>query len=253
MDALAAVLERRADRVLGQPVDLQIGVERAQLVGDGDVPPDVAESDRRGHVQRSLRTPIRARPATKPWRRSVEEVAQREVDAHGIAGLRAVSRPSEADKSAAGELGRLGADGVRHDAVVLTVDHQHRAAHPSTELACPRGTHSGHVGRDERLGVGLAGPPHAVLGLLGGVRLVEDLAKEELEKSDPIATPRVCVVPMPSFVNPEVRVKAARAPHALDPGPRARGTDQSEPAPALDRGDPRRGSAPSARPATARR
>ena len=47
-------LEDGGDRVLGEPVDLEVGVELAQLVGDRDVPLGVTETDRRGDVQRPL-------------------------------------------------------------------------------------------------------------------------------------------------------------------------------------------------------
>ena len=54
MDALAARLEHRGDRVLREPVDLEVGVQLAQLVGDRDVALGVAEPDRRGDVERAL-------------------------------------------------------------------------------------------------------------------------------------------------------------------------------------------------------
>ena len=61
VDALAARLEHRRDRVLREPLDLEPGVQPAQLVGDGDVAPDVAESDRRADEERAARL---ARPRT---------------------------------------------------------------------------------------------------------------------------------------------------------------------------------------------
>ena len=53
MDALALGLEHAGHRVLGEPVDLQVGHERAQLARDRDVAARVAEADRRGDVQRA--------------------------------------------------------------------------------------------------------------------------------------------------------------------------------------------------------
>jgi hypothetical protein len=47
MDPLAARLEHRRDRVLGEPVDLEVRVQAAELAGDRDVPLRVAEADRR--------------------------------------------------------------------------------------------------------------------------------------------------------------------------------------------------------------
>ena len=75
--ALAASLEHRGDRMLREPVDLRSGMERAQLTGDRDVAPRVAEPDRRGDEQRPLRRPRRGprragggggEGATKSWR-----------------------------------------------------------------------------------------------------------------------------------------------------------------------------------------
>ena len=53
VDPLAARLEHLGDRVLREPVDLEVGVQLAQLVGDRDVAPRVAEPDRRGDVERA--------------------------------------------------------------------------------------------------------------------------------------------------------------------------------------------------------
>ena len=47
MDPLAARLEHRRDRVLREPVDLEVGMELAQLVGDRGVALCVPEPDRR--------------------------------------------------------------------------------------------------------------------------------------------------------------------------------------------------------------
>ena len=47
MDPLAARLEHRRDRVLGEPVDLEVGMELAQFVGNRGVALCVPEPDRR--------------------------------------------------------------------------------------------------------------------------------------------------------------------------------------------------------------
>ena len=54
MDPFAARLEHRGDRVLREPVDLEVGMEPAQLVGDRRVALRVAEADRRGDVEGAL-------------------------------------------------------------------------------------------------------------------------------------------------------------------------------------------------------
>ena len=75
MDPLATCLEHRRDRMLGEPVDLEIRVELAQLIGDRDVAPCVAEADRGGDVERALTArPSRVQRAGR--RRRAGEVAQ---------------------------------------------------------------------------------------------------------------------------------------------------------------------------------
>ena len=54
MDALAARLEHRRDRMLREPVDLEVGMELAQLVCDRDVALRVAEPDRRRDEEGAL-------------------------------------------------------------------------------------------------------------------------------------------------------------------------------------------------------
>ena len=63
MDALATGLEDAGHRILRQPVDLEVGVKLAELVGDRDVAPGVAEADRRGDVEGPLGPAATARPA----------------------------------------------------------------------------------------------------------------------------------------------------------------------------------------------
>ena len=52
VDPLAVGLEHLRDRVLGEPIDLEVGVQPPQFVGDRDVALRVAQADRRGDVQR---------------------------------------------------------------------------------------------------------------------------------------------------------------------------------------------------------
>ena len=54
MDLLAASLEHRRHGMLGEPVDLEVGVEVAQLVGDRGVALRVAETDGGGDEERAL-------------------------------------------------------------------------------------------------------------------------------------------------------------------------------------------------------
>jgi hypothetical protein len=90
MDALTGRFQDAGDRVLGEPVDLQVGVELAQLGGDRDVPLGVPEPDRRGDVERPPATGLAAHPA--PWRRCrLDEVAQQQIDPDRIADVRRVA------------------------------------------------------------------------------------------------------------------------------------------------------------------
>jgi len=89
MDALPFGLEDHRDGVLREPVDLEVGMERAQLAGDRHVPPRMPEADRRGDKQRTPAAAACARPV--PWRDpGRDELADQPVDAHWITGLRAV-------------------------------------------------------------------------------------------------------------------------------------------------------------------
>ena len=62
VDALTVRLEHRGDGMLREPVDLEIGMEAAQLVGDRHVALRVAQPDGRGDVERSLRPGLAASP-----------------------------------------------------------------------------------------------------------------------------------------------------------------------------------------------
>src|SRR5687767_4370623 len=100
MDPLAARLQRRRYRVLCQPVDLEVGVELAQLVGDRRVALRVAERDRRGDVEGSLAAGLAAYPAA--WRRrGLDEVAQEQVHLDRTAHVRAVARALQQHELAA--------------------------------------------------------------------------------------------------------------------------------------------------------
>ena len=82
MDALAAGLEQARHRVLRQPVDLQVGMQLAQLARDGDVAAPVPEADRRGEIERLLGL---APPASRRLARArdaelaIEEVVDQRV------------------------------------------------------------------------------------------------------------------------------------------------------------------------------
>src|SRR5262245_63578852 len=91
MDPLALALEHPGDRILCEPVDLQIRLEPAQLSGDRDVALRVAEPDRGGHVE-GAGTAIRPVDGWVPRRPLppegvLGEVPESQVDLHGLAGV----------------------------------------------------------------------------------------------------------------------------------------------------------------------
>ena len=104
MDPLAARLEDLGDRVLGEPVDGEVGVELAQLVGDRDVALSMAETDRRGDVEGAAS----ARAGTLPGRggrsASTDELAQEQIDLDRVARVWDVPRAFECYELAAGRL-----------------------------------------------------------------------------------------------------------------------------------------------------
>ena len=96
MHALARALQEVGDGVLGQPVDLQVGMLLAELVGDGQVAAGVSQPDRRRHVQCALAPGPARRPAPRlrlEWRGSsrIHEVANEEVHLDRVADLREVA------------------------------------------------------------------------------------------------------------------------------------------------------------------
>ena len=54
VNAFVVCFQHGGDRVLRQPVDLEIRLEPAQFLRDGDVALGMAEADRRGDVERAL-------------------------------------------------------------------------------------------------------------------------------------------------------------------------------------------------------
>ena len=113
MDPLAAASSTRGHRVLRQPVDLQVRVQLAQLVGDRDVPLRVAEADRRGDVERALRPAQRPRSTcaaaagTARGDRSTKS-REEEVGQHRVAGRLDVAAALDVTSVAAGQLGERG-------------------------------------------------------------------------------------------------------------------------------------------------
>src|SRR5262245_29075629 len=109
VDALVLLREHARDRVLGEPVDLELGLEAAQLAGNRDIAPGVPEADRGADVEGALA----ARPPTDPpggardrglsrRLRALGEVAKQQVHLYRVARLRAVARALERRERTAG-------------------------------------------------------------------------------------------------------------------------------------------------------
>src|SRR3954447_24783039 len=90
MDVLTASFEHGSHRLLGQPIDLEIGMELAQLPGDRDVALRVAEPDGRRDVERTSLPAQRSRPRAVSRNPPgdidpVDEISKETVDEHRIA------------------------------------------------------------------------------------------------------------------------------------------------------------------------
>ena len=210
VDPLAFGLEHRRDRMLREPVDLEVGMELAQLLRDCDVPPCVPEPDRRRDVERAPPAAERPRPRLHLRRRRrdlVGEVLEQAVHLHRVARRRHVARALERDERPARELRDRERALARLAVVQLAVDDEHRAADACDEFACLLRAGEGRrrllVGKDERLHASVEPPADAVLDLLRRVRLGELLREEELEEPTEVAPPVVDVPLGPALVGVE--------------------------------------------------
>ena len=210
VDPLALGLEHCGDRMLREPVDLEIGMQLPQLLRDRDVAACVPEPDRRGDVERAPAAAERPRPRLHfRGRRDdlVGEVLEQAVHFHGLARRRHVARALERDERPARELRDRERTLARLAVVQLAVDDEHRAPNACDEIARLLGARERRrrllVGEDERLHASVEPPPDAVLDLLRRVRLGELLREEELEEPAEVAPPVVDVPLGPALVGVE--------------------------------------------------
>ena len=220
-------LERGRQRVLGEPIDREPGDERAELARDRDVAPRVAEADRRGHQEGPPAAPRRPRPAPLRRGRGTEhargEIVDQRVDPYGVARGRDLARSLEHHQLPTGQLGDAPAPLERRDAVEVAVDRQDRAAHGGHErlgllarLVARRRVHRAF----EHRAPGVEAPAHAVLDLLLGMGLLEDLAEEELDEAREVPLPGAAGEARPALVDAGVLVEvllAARGARARAP------------------------------------
>src|SRR5439155_3928730 len=107
--------------VLGPPVDLQVGMERPELVRDRDVPASVTQADRRTDVQRAFAPALPSGPRTfagDGWMDTVHESPDEQVELDGVTTERVVARALQHHQLAAGDgAGQLDAAGRAGDGV----------------------------------------------------------------------------------------------------------------------------------------
>ena len=208
MHPLAAGLQQPRDRILRQPVHLQVRMQLAQFARDGDVAAAMAEADRRRKIEgallacRAWQSALVA-GAAMPSLRSRKSLI-RVFALCRIAAERVVATAFDRDQFRAGDLGVRGLRArIGLDLVVVAVDEQHRAADPAVHLLADVecGQDRARVHRlDQRRSVGLAGPADPLLDLLGRMRLVEDVADEELREVRVILQPVVTIELVPALV-----------------------------------------------------
>src|SRR6185295_18329103 len=125
MDALALPFEHPGNRILGEPIDLEVWLEPPQLTGDRDVTLGVAEPDRRGDVEG-------ARAAVGPVDRGVTrrplpaegvlgEVPQGQVDLYRLAGVREVTGAADLLELPVAQAGQRTSVARRRDLVTVAL------------------------------------------------------------------------------------------------------------------------------------
>src|SRR5579862_9161979 len=107
VDPLTLRLEHPGDRILRQPIDLQVRMQSSQLASDRHVALRMAESDRRGDEE-SAGAAIGLVDGWVPRRalapeRALGKVAQREVEPDGLAGVGQMARARHNVQLAAAE------------------------------------------------------------------------------------------------------------------------------------------------------
>jgi hypothetical protein len=118
VDGLAAPFEQLGQRVLGEPVDLDVGTQPPQLVGDGYVAAGVTEPDRRGEVEEPFGAAAGPRPPDdRGWSAGdlVEQPREGSVHRDRVLDL--------GEMAAALDDQEIGTDGRGDDLAVVERDH----------------------------------------------------------------------------------------------------------------------------------
>ncbi len=194
VDPLAGAVEHGRDRVLGQPVDLEVGMEHAaarwRWRRSRRAWPRPIGEDR--YSARGGRRSARLNDVQvgRGWMRSTNC----SIAAFTTIGSRAWGPwppPSTVSRSPPVTSARAATGGVGPDGVLVAVDHEDRARTRSQTERKPSRPHSVQPAQrvGDHVGVVVECPPDAVLDLLGRVRLGEHLAEEELEEAGVVAVP----------------------------------------------------------------
>ena len=226
MDPLAPRLQHRRHGMLREPVDLEVGVELAQLVGDRRVALRVPEPDRRGDVERTLPTRLAAHPAARR-RGRLDEVPQEQIDLHGIARVRQVAGALDRHEGPARSLRERCSLLVRTDQIAVSMDDERRIADAGAGF--PEALETAQRERTtrvrERLRVRLQPPSDCILDLLRRVGFGKALREEELEELAVASRPEVAVVLRPALLGVVCLVERVDLSLGMTGGEADRGRD----------------------------
>ena len=210
MDPLALGLEHRRHRMLREPVDLEVGMELAQLLRDRDVAAGVAEPDRRGDVERAPAPAERPRPRPRLRRRRydlVGELLQQAVHLHRVPRVGMCPAPSSPTNvppvSSATVSARSRVWQLSSSPWTTSTGHRTRATRSRASSALANGGGASSSARTSDSHASVEPPPNAVLDLLRRVRLGELLREEELEEPAEVAPPVVDVPLGPALIGVE--------------------------------------------------
>src|SRR5688572_16527768 len=120
---------------------------------------------------------------------------------------------------------------MRDDGVLIAVQHEHRAADATTELQRLFATRERREFRgNEYVWRGLESPTHAIVDLLGRVRLGKHLRKKELQKPAVILVPVMSIVLRPAFLGRQQLIEGVLTAHRMPWRQRYRWRNEPEPA-----------------------
>src|SRR5207253_212056 len=184
METLASPREHLRNRVLGQPVDLDVWLELAEPIRDGEVALHVAEADGARYEEGALSLAThRPPPGSFLGSCRAEELVQKQVRFDRIAREVGVAATLQLDSLRAGDCSVQRLGDLRGEARLVAAVEDQRRALDSTEylIRLREGTLLDRL--DENLGVSFQAPGDEVLSLFGGVGLRDDSFGPVLEEA----------------------------------------------------------------------